>query len=176
MFKRPAKSRNSFQIPLKYTAAIATDGSGTLSQDFSPDGVTSAGNWTNLTGLYDTFSVKAMKIRLIPRYMSATSETITNYHRGTALTCVDWDGTGLPTTVAQVLQYGNMKYRDPSKPFNMYVRIPKKYRPVMNDMATGFNTTDNKNVKIVLFGDAWSASVQAYFYVITYYVTCYGLR
>jgi len=176
LVKAPAKSRQKFLVPLKYTGLVSTDGAGTIALQCSPATVSTGGNYSAISGLYDSFAVKAMKLQIIPRYMDGGQGVGgATYSRGTLMSLVDEDGTNLPTTIAQALQCGSMKYRNPCKPFKMYSKIPKRLRPQMNDFNVGWNT-QNKSFSFVILGDSWSNSVEGFYYLLTWYVTCYGLR
>lgn len=177
MFRSIAPSRTKYLIPIKKTGAVNCDAAGAFLHTLTCADVNLCSNYTPLTTLYDTFAIKAIKLKLIPRWVGGEGIGGATYGRGTTVTGTDFDGGSLPATVAQAIEYGNSKYHQARNTITRYQKIPKSCRPNLNDFAAtpAFNA-DNKNTTIFAIGDAWSNSAVAYFFIHTYYVTCYGLR
>lgn len=163
---------------LRHVTFSGVDGLGNLNDQVKTSLVTSATNYTQLSGMYDAFAVKAIKAKYIPINVGAEALGTAGspYVRGTVIKLTDPDGTNLPTTVASAIEYGGAKSVDPRKTITNYHRINKMWRSQLNDFNTGWNT-QNKDATLMLVGDAFLPFNTNFFIrTVTFYVTCYGCR
>lgn len=166
-------ANKGIKIKLFGIGFVNSSATGTITDSTTASNVVSMGNYTSLSGLYDVYVVKAMKIKMIP--LEVGGESVASYSRGTTVVLCDVDGTTVPSTVATAIEYGNSRVVDPRKQFSYYYKIPKIYRTQVNDFSAGWNT-QNKDTTIRVVGDNYSNSLAFWIKKTTYYVTCYSGR
>lgn len=114
-----AKIKDDFQVT--NSANNTFNGSFTLAQ------IASAEDWTNYTGLYETFRIHAIKVQWIPTFNINETPTATfpaysplyiAYNKEAG------DQTKLDT-VAEIIAYNNVKFKNIMRPFTYYVKCPK---------------------------------------------------
>ncbi len=160
---------------LKATGTLTTDGAGALTFNTQAGGVTTiGGDYTNLSSLYDSFIVKGMSVRIFPVNVGAENPGAAII-RGNLGSVIDMDGTGLPATIAAQIEYNSFKMHSSRSPAKRYIGIPPAYRPDINDLGIGFSA-GNKNTAIQYRLEGFGAAQLAYYYLITWYVTCIGRR
>lgn len=98
-----------------------TTSSGLISFTDNPRTPSSAQDWSNVSGLFDSYRVCAVKYKFIPSFPNDTSVT-TNFQP----LYVTWDndGTG-PSTINAAMQYENLRIKNMCMPWSVYQYIPK---------------------------------------------------
>lgn len=114
-------------LKLRGTIPVSSNGSGLLVATFpvNPsiwDGTNAMAEWAALSGLYDSYMVRGVKIRWVPDKPNDTSTT-TNYRP--CYNNQDMDSNTVPTSIAQILEYDNFSVFDLSKSWQKYFRISK---------------------------------------------------
>lgn len=160
---------------LKFPTVITSSGSGTFNDVRTLSNITSAANYTDLSGLYDQFAIYAFKIKYIP-YNIGNESSVTGNVRGNCCTLVDWNNANLPNSVGTASQWDSFKLVPAYLPHTRYVKISKQHRPNLNSFSVGFDTTNNDNVAIICIGDSFSNSQTQFYIVLTFYIKCFGTR
>lgn len=155
---------------LKVVGTVASNSSGLINHQLTASSVTTVADMTSLANLFDSFVVHAIKMKLIPADVGGED----SFERGNMCRVVDMDGLALPTTIAQALEYDSFKMFQPRDTHVTYLKIPKRYRPIMNEFTT-YNS-DNKNSTIIVIGDNFTVSQTFYYFVHTFYITAHGRR
>lgn len=170
--KKRSVNQANYQFILRQVGTVSAT-SGVITEDFKPSDVTGYSDWSALQALYDNFEVKAISVTLRPINVGDESGS-TPHTRGNLVSIVDMDGNSLPTGIATAYEYNSLKFHDSREVARRYIRIPKRYRPKLNDLATGFDA-DNMDSTIRFLGDNFSDSSQFWF-MSKIYVTCTGRR
>lgn len=179
--KRRYKRRRSYKRSLNQAGArfilkevdTINASAGVFTVDFNAAGVSTMPDWSALQALYDSFEVKAISVIIRPINVGDESGG-TPHTRGNVGSIIDMDGGGLPTSMTTAYEYNSFKLHNARHAIKRYLPIPRKYRPNMNDISVGYNSNNN-NSTIRILGDNFSNSSQ-YWYMVKYYVTCYGRR
>lgn len=160
---------------LNYGASYITDVAGTLTFDRNLSSVVLTSQWASMQALFDQFAIFAMKVELFATNVG-NEASVTGTVRGDLASIIDYDGGTMPTAIATMMDYGNVKLYNPRQmKIVRYVPISKMHRPALNDVASGFNSA-NDNVTVRFRTEAATASRTLFFTKTTYYVRFYGLR
>lgn len=125
-WRSKAKGRGQFGVrylKLRSVVKVDTSISGTALASFSTRNPISAQDWSNTTALFDAYKVCAFKLQFIPHFPPGNSLTVDYQPIYLAFDNNSTSGTP-PATIAEMIQYENMKYKNIFKPWNYYVRIP----------------------------------------------------
>lgn len=174
-YKRRIPKNYTF-IRLRFVTAILSNGTGVISDLRSLGQITTCQNYSDLAGVYDQFQVNAMKVKYIPYNVGDESSSVGGNTRGNVCSVIDMNGANLPTSVGTASAWDTFKLVPAYYPHQRYIRIPKKYRPALNNFATGFDTTSNDDVTFCLLGDSFNNSTTQFYVVITYYIKCIGVK
>lgn len=98
-------------------------------------------DWSGITSLYDQYRVCAVKLKFIPNYPNNTTAT-TAY--APVYCMIDYDTEAPPGTVADVIQYNNLKVKNLYRPWKLYYKIPKSTPSVANapQASVGYGWVD----------------------------------
>lgn len=116
--------KQSDQRPFKFTVkysktGIATTGAGLLSEIFSINDPQLAGNWSELSALFDSFRVRKVKLQWVP---SVPNDSTALYRPIYAH--ADFDSSTVPSTADTVLQFDTARMFDIQRPFIYEVENP----------------------------------------------------
>lgn len=170
---RSSKNQANAYFKLRQMGS-ATATSGLITIDTHPSDVTGFADWSSLQGLYDNFVVKAIKVTIRPINVGDESLDTGAHNRGNLVSIIDMDGNAAGTSVAEAVQYGSCKFHNSRSVCTRYLPIPRRYRPKLNDFATGLDSA-NMDSAIRFIGDNYSDSSQ-YWVLKTIYIQATGRR
>lgn len=168
--KRPFKVR--------YTQTLGSTGGGVIQVPISltsPENVVSGSgtveDWSSITALFDNFKVCALKLRYIPSFPNNTSATTAF---APLYSAVDYDEVNTSScigTIAEAINYENMKVHNMYRPWKRYWKVRKLAFP---GYAVGYNEVDTPyNIgQMCLYGEGFTASTTYGQLIITYYIIC----
>lgn len=193
--KRAMRSRRRFRIrrratikrsvnqvgqifKLKSVYQVNSDVLGNVNTTVQPSVVHTWTDFSSLQTLYDQYAVIAIKKELRPYRVGDESSTVGATLRGNIVSYIDMDGGALAPTVADAVQYNSMKFHGGRNYIKRYLKIPKKYRGKLNDMAGSgvFDSGNNNDSTIAIIGDQFGNSQTQYYCIDTAYIVCYGRR
>lgn len=120
------------QTKIRYQTPLVTDAAGTIQNYINMtdptkiiNGAGTASDWTNLSGLYDSYRVRGVSIKFIPDYPNDTSVT-TGYQP----IYIVFDPDGAPAfTITDFIQYERCKFKNLYRPWKFYHYVPKMINP-----------------------------------------------
>lgn len=126
----------------KYTPsqfAIATGVTGASGLNFK---LSDLPNYTEFTALYDQYQIRAIKIQLIPRFTESAAATSTQAI-GNMWSVIDYDDSGAPGALNDLLQYQNVKRTRTNQMHSRYFK-PKVADEVFGSgVATAYSAAKN---------------------------------
>ena len=103
------------------------------------NGGTTVNDWSNVSGLFDSFRVCGIKIKYIPRVPNDTSAA---FSFAPVYGIIDYENVDTASPVATAsdcMQYERLKIFNYYRPWKWYIRVPKYNAPI--DVAGGTVTT-----------------------------------
>lgn len=111
--------------------------------DTNSSAVNPVTDWASFSELFDNFRVCAIKVKWIPSnnstpaFNSSTPGLIGNLY-APMYSCIDYDSSsGQTKTLAQVIEYENMKVHNLYRPFTRFFRVPKYLANPISDPSQG---------------------------------------
>lgn len=97
-------------------------------------------NSTEFTNLYDLYSIRAIKIKLMPRFsqVSSDSTSIGVNEMPNIVSCIDYDDASAPTSMDEVLQYGNHRIHRGNSVITRYFKPALAQQVFQSATSTGF--------------------------------------
>lgn len=169
---------------IRDTIAITSDAAGQIEYRMNLTNPTdtffsgaTAGDWSNLVGLYDQYRVFAVKVKYIPT-LPFDSSTVTGYYPLYGIT--DFDDTAALTSVAQTIEYENMKVKNMYKPWKLYQRVPKVTNLASNSTIVSPGWMDIANPQstgaIKVYGTGFDGNTRYGTWIGTWYLGCKNRR
>lgn len=120
------------QTKLRYQTPFQSDAGGTVQNYLNMtdptkvlNGSGTVGDWTSFSALYDSYRIRGISVKYIPDFPNDTSVTT-----GFAPVYIVYDPDGAPAfTVADFIQYENMKFKNLYKPWKYYHGVTKMINP-----------------------------------------------
>lgn len=170
---------------LRYSNSLSSDGVSVMSHYIDIwnmttvfDGAGTVQDWTNLTALFDSYRVNAVKIKFIPLLPNDLSTGTPPIGFSPLYIGTDYDAltsAGIPSSAGAAIQYETMQVKNLFRPWSYYVKIPKYTRSTYiagyQDMAASVT-----NGLIWMYGTSFYPSTSYGTVIITWYVSCKNRR
>lgn len=172
--------KSAYQVILKDTGIIASDGAGNIQFDFRPSQVaaTPLDDYLSCTTMYNQYSVKAISVRLFAINVGEESAPPPANFRGRLGTFMDYDGAGVSTTLGGAVQYNSFRMV-PARAgkIGRYMKISRSQRPKLNQTQGGaLFDAQNSDSALRVIGENFTPATDQYWYVARYYCTFYSRR
>lgn len=193
--RRAHKSRkNSVNGPKKFRISVVdsnlftADGSGVIGQNLFTMDPSACTEWASLSLLYDQYKVNGIRVRYIPRFnvaqVSGGTASFANLY-----VAYDADSAAVPTTLDDLVQYGNFRMKDMSRPWKYSIHPRTQTDSAVN--SAGLVSTYSKKNGVCLsvanyasyhkgvlgwYGTGFTPNLPYGSAVVDYWITFYGRR
>lgn len=157
VYKSPYYRPQLYKIRL--TTGISSDGGGDISAAVT-DNPNLYQDWTSLGSLFDSYKVRGMKIQWVPNIPEGADPTSTISYKPLYV-YYDPDSTTTVGTVAEAIQYNNMKVKNIYSQWSYYTKVPTRAADGTSKiLAGGFVDAGSVNAfsAIHIIGNSFSAS------------------
>lgn len=118
----PIKPNNLVFVKQRGVYDVVNSNNNVLFLTYPDDDCTAGAEYTHLSELYDVYRLHAVQYKWIPRINTQDTPSATGY--SPVYMCYDQDGSS-PSTVADIVEYGNFKIKNLLRPFKYYYKVPK---------------------------------------------------
>lgn len=131
--------------------------------------------YTELTGLFDFYKLKGVRVRVLPYYQSDSNSTgsVNNSRNPPIFYAIDRSDSTAPATVSELLEYQDHKISNVWKGFDVYVKGPK-FADATSAARGGWVATSNATLNWFGLKVAIPPTgvANAFYVIMTYYVSC----
>lgn len=161
---------------LRATVPLVSDAGGAIA-DVLTNNPSATQDWPNISALFDSYKVCAIKVKFIPDKPNDTS-TITSYKPFYMVH--DPDDYGVPTSSNQMIQYENVKIYNLYRPFSYYRRLSRQTSVGLGTVVLQGGYRDAGDVtatqSIKYYADGLDVSDNYGTFIVTLYVSAKNRR